>query len=61
MFIIPVQAMVRTFGFSIVPHVTSTGGNGAISAPPFHNVLDKNTSPFSEIIFYSNLTFKEQN
>ncbi len=35
----PVHAIVKTLGFSIVPHVTSVAGNGASNALPFQNCL----------------------
>lgn len=45
-FIMPVHAMVSTFGSSIVPQETRTGGIGAMSAPPFQETLCKDDSSF---------------
>jgi hypothetical protein len=44
--IIPVQATVIIFDFSISPELTITGGRGAISAPPRHLIFDIFTSFF---------------
>lgn len=35
----PVHAIVKTFAFSIVPHVTITGGRGESIVPGFHDIL----------------------